>query len=64
MDIGQCVITMDGSSAVVVNLNGGHARVCYLTPNNRLSYISADYLVTHLKPVPKHRSAVQFHASW
>lgn len=55
MDIGQCVITMDGSAAVIVNLNGGRARVCYLTPDKRLSYISADYLVVNLKPVPQHR---------
>lgn len=55
MDIGQCVITLDGSTGIIVNLNGGSARVCYLTPDNRLSYIAADYLLVNLRPLPKRR---------
>lgn len=58
MDIGQCVITMDGASAVIVNINGDCARVCYLTPDKRLSYIAANYLLVNLRPVPKHRACV------
>lgn len=55
MDIGQCVITLDGSAGVIVNLHGSFARVCYLTPDKRLSYIAANYLVANLKPAPKRR---------
>jgi hypothetical protein len=47
---------MDGAPAVIINLTGDCARVCYLTPDKRLSYIAANYLLVNLKPMPQHRS--------
>jgi hypothetical protein len=52
MDIGQRVTTLDGSAGIIVSLNGGAARICYLTPDDRLSYIAATHLLTHLKLAP------------
>lgn len=52
MDIGQRVTTLDGSAGIIVSLNGGAARICYLTPDNRLSYIAATYLIANLKLAP------------
>jgi hypothetical protein len=58
MDIGQRVITLDGSAGIIVSLDAGVARICYLTPDDRLSYIAATHLLANLKAAPAavHRS--------
>lgn len=55
MNIGQRVATLDGSLGIIVSLYDGAARVCYLTPDERLSYIASTHLLSQLKPAP-HRS--------
>ncbi|MDB6063674.1 MAG: hypothetical protein JWM78_3777 [Verrucomicrobiaceae bacterium] len=58
MNIGQRVITSDGSAGIIVSLYGNAARICYLTPNDRLSYIAANHLLSHLKPAPLRNSFI------
>jgi len=52
METGQCVKTLDGSLGIIIALNGAAARVCYLAPNNRLSYITDTHLLRYLEVVP------------
>ena len=59
MEIGQCVRTIDGSLGVVISINGAVARVCYLAPNNQLSYITDSHLVQFLSAVPACAEALE-----
>lgn len=53
MEMGQCVKTLDGSLGIIIALNGAAARVCYLAPNNRLSYITDTHLLRYLTAAPE-----------
>lgn len=57
MEMGQRVRTLDGSLGIVVAINGAVARVCYLAPNNRMSYITDTHLLQYLKAEPDVASA-------
>ncbi len=57
MEMGQRVRTLDGSLGIVVAINGAVARVCYLAPNNQMSYITDTHLLQFLKAVPDVASA-------
>ena len=48
MEMGQRVKTLDGSFGIIVSIFGGVARVCYLAPNNQLSYIADNHLLVYL----------------
>ena len=61
MNIGQRVAMQDGSLGIIISLYDGAARVCYLTPGERLSYIAATHLVSQLKLAP--RGSKQFSAA-
>jgi hypothetical protein len=52
MEMGQCVKTLDGSLGIIVAINGAAARVCYLAPNYRLSYITDIFLLKFLTVAP------------
>ena len=48
MEMGQRVRTLDGSLGIIVSIYGGVARVCYLAPNDQLSYITDSHLLVCL----------------
>lgn len=52
MSIGQRVVMLDGSFGIIIGMQGCVARVCYLTPDERLSYISKNHLVSQLQLAP------------
>lgn len=51
MNLGQRVKMPDGTLGVIIGFNSSTARVCYLAPNNRLSYITGKYLLRFLTPI-------------
>ncbi|HSB95383.1 MAG TPA: hypothetical protein VLC91_02985 [Spongiibacteraceae bacterium] len=53
MNIGRRVLTQDGSLGIIVSVFGKTARICYLTPDERLTYIAETHLVSQLSLVPK-----------
>jgi len=53
MNIGGRVLTRDGSLGIIVSLFGKTARICYLTPDERLTYIAATHLVSQLSAAPE-----------
>jgi len=58
MDIGQRVKTLDGTLGVIISIHDGVARVCYLAPNNRLSFITGCYFLHFLKAAPAERRII------
>jgi hypothetical protein len=48
MNIGQQVIMQDGSRGIIVSLFGRAARICFFTPDGRLTYIAETHLVSQL----------------